>query len=471
MAIEHSGIAITADVIKTKLIDLAEGGTESGSAFFNRGQQWNKSYDKVGSKLKNGGQLDSNVKNKNVNVKIRCYKCKQIGHYKNKCPKLKSNESDKISAFSAVFLQGNHCKTDWYLDSGASVHMTRDIDLIREKKQKSVKQITTANKSVMPVLCSGNVNIITITPKSRHEVTINNVLCVPDLCTNLISISQLIKNGNKIQFKEDCCCIYNKKNKLQAGIVHQKTNTYTPEQNGMCERINRTIVERARCLLFDAGLDKKFWAEATHTAVYLRNRSIAAGLNNKTPYELWMNKKPDLSHIWIFGSQVMVHIPKEKRLKWDMKAIKGILVGYADNIKGYRIYDLQKKCIIISRDVVVHENIEKGKTSDILVSVGEILPQEEKQKSCDEVQESDSSDSEYVPSSYNSISSDSEKEITNIDGDSLLKETSKEDEHHNLKRKRKEPKRYGNFTSVESVTKDPSSVQEAMKSPDKDKMD
>jgi transposase InsO family protein len=70
-----------------------------------------------------------------------------------------------------------------------------------------------------------------------------------------------------------------------AGITHQKTNPYTPEQNGLCERFNRTIVERAKCLLFEAELDKSFWAEAVNTAVYLKNRSPASGLGQMTPFE------------------------------------------------------------------------------------------------------------------------------------------------------------------------------------------
>lgn len=98
------------------------------------------------------------------------------------------------------------------------------------------------------------------------------------------------------------------------GIIHQKTNPYTPEQNGLSERSNRTIVERARCLLFEADLEKKFWAEAANTAVYLKNRSVASSIE-KTPYEAWTGRKPNLRHIRIFGSPVMAHIPKEKRTK------------------------------------------------------------------------------------------------------------------------------------------------------------
>lgn len=71
------------------------------------------------------------------------------------------------------------------------------------------------------------------------------------------------------------------------GIIHQKTNPYTSQQNGMLEHMNRTIVEKARCSIFDAKLNKRFWAEAVNTAVYLRNRSIVTGLSNKTPFGMW----------------------------------------------------------------------------------------------------------------------------------------------------------------------------------------
>ncbi|CAG4978543.1 unnamed protein product [Colias eurytheme] len=161
-----------------------------------------------------------------------------------------------------------------------------------------------------------------------------------------------------------------------AGIIHQKTNPYTPQQNGLCERFNRTIVEKARCLLFDANLGKEFWGEATNTAVYLQNRSVAAALGNKTPYEIWTGCQPDISHIRIFGSTAMVHVAKEKRKKWDKKSEKCILLGYPENTKGYRLYNPETKKILTSRDVVIIEQESKSEcqmevSSQSFDSVGE----------------------------------------------------------------------------------------------------
>ncbi|GBP57089.1 Copia protein [Eumeta japonica] len=77
---------------------------------------------------------------------------------------------------------------------------------------------------------------------------------------------------------------------------------FSEEQNA----INKSLEERARYVLIDAGLDKGFWAEAINTAVYLRNRSPASELQDMTPFEFWTNRKTDLSHIRVLGSQVMV---------------------------------------------------------------------------------------------------------------------------------------------------------------------
>lgn len=113
------------------------------------------------------------------------------------------------------------------------------------------------------------------------------------------------------------------------GIVHQTTVPYNPEQNGLAERMNRTLVERAKSMMFDAKLHKKFWAEAINTASYLVNRSIASG-TGKMPEEVWTGAAVDLSNLRIFGTPAMTHIPKEKRRKWDPKSKQLIFVGYEE---------------------------------------------------------------------------------------------------------------------------------------------
>ena len=86
------------------------------------------------------------------------------------------------------------------------------------------------------------------------------------------------------------------------GIEHQLTVVYTPQQNGVCERKNMTVMEMSRCLLFEKSMPKRFWAEAVNTSVYLLNRLPTKAVKRKTPYEVWFREKPAVNHIKVFGS-------------------------------------------------------------------------------------------------------------------------------------------------------------------------
>ena len=139
------------------------------------------------------------------------------------------------------------------------------------------------------------------------------------------------------------------------GIRHELTIPKTPEQNGVSERLNRTLVEMARSMLLDSKLPKKFWAEAVSTADYLKNRSPSKALN-MTPYEAWYGSKPRVNRLRVFGCDAYTHIPKDERTKFDSKTRKCIMVGYGTVTKGYRLYDMKEKKIIRSRDVHFNES-------------------------------------------------------------------------------------------------------------------
>lgn len=139
------------------------------------------------------------------------------------------------------------------------------------------------------------------------------------------------------------------------GIQIEWTTPYSPEQNGVSERMNRTLVEKVRSMLCDSGVGKELWGPAIQTAAYLVNRSPASALGNrKTPYEVWEGRKPNVRNLRAFGADVHVHIPKERRKKLDAKSWKGIFVGYAPC--GYRVWDPKHKRIVVVRDVVFVED-------------------------------------------------------------------------------------------------------------------
>lgn len=122
------------------------------------------------------------------------------------------------------------------------------------------------------------------------------------------------------------------------GIRHEKCAPYTPEQNGVSERANRTMVESAQSSLCDLDLPRDLWAEAVNTTVYVQNR-LHGKTTSKTPFESWYLRKPDVSHFRIFGSYAYVHIPKTLRQKLDAKSQKLLLVGYSETQKAYRFFD------------------------------------------------------------------------------------------------------------------------------------
>eukprot|EP00253_Pinus_taeda_P005243 PITA_05243 len=147
----------------------------------------------------------------------------------------------------------------------------------------------------------------------------------------------------------------------QHGIIQQFTVPHTPQQNGVAERKNRTLVECARSMLQGKGISNGLWAEAINTAVYLKNRSPTKCLGFKTPFEALFGLKPTVDHLRIFGSKAFAHILKLDRKKLDPKALKCIFVGYGTEYKAYKLYNPVTHKVFASRDVIFHEQTEDGK--------------------------------------------------------------------------------------------------------------
>lgn len=523
LAVENSTTELTVDSVKTLLLQDAK---------FDVKGEGNALY----------------MKNKSSNhfkKKFYCHSCKQPGHISKYCRnknRKEKNESAKdknkkeYNALYASLLANKNSVTDWFIDSGATSHMTKDSNILFNKKIVSNKEIIVANNNKISVKCAGDVKMSVKTKPNGKSINtiVKNVEYVPELCTNLLSVRQMTKNGNKVVFENDICLIYNKNNEIlgsacvvddlyrlncnstempesqervlaamnselwhrrlghichenlcavknacdgidfyetnktkcetcvkgkqtrssfkdagkraesvldlihsdvigpiniksfsgarfiltfvddcsrkvfvvpiekksdvlhefikfktlvekqsgrkikvlrtdngteyvnkefeqytnKNGILHQKTCPYTPQQNGVAERMNRTLADRVRCMLIDSGLSEKFWAEAIVTAAYLLNRMPTRN-DVRSPEEIWSNKKPNLKHIRIFGCKAMVHVPKEKRSKFAPKSIECILVGYCGHAKGYRLLNPQTNKIIVSRDVIFFEAEDK----------------------------------------------------------------------------------------------------------------
>lgn len=132
------------------------------------------------------------------------------------------------------------------------------------------------------------------------------------------------------------------------GIVIDYTIPYSPQLNGTAERMNRTLLEKARAMLFDSNLSKEMWGEAILTSAYLINRSPTTS-QDVTPAERWYNRKPDLAKLQIFGSVAYAKVLGYVK-KLDERSKEAIFVGYTTN--GYRLWDPLKRKTFVSRDVI-----------------------------------------------------------------------------------------------------------------------
>ena len=141
------------------------------------------------------------------------------------------------------------------------------------------------------------------------------------------------------------------------GVKHELSTAETPQQNGVAERVNRTLMDLVRSMLHAKGLPKVFWAEALATAVYIRNRVTSRSIEKgTTPFHHWHGNTPNLAHIRVFGCRCWYGVQKSKLKKLDSRAREAVLIGYADKSKAYKLWDPELKKVIVSRDVVFAED-------------------------------------------------------------------------------------------------------------------
>lgn len=140
----------------------------------------------------------------------------------------------------------------------------------------------------------------------------------------------------------------------EEGVVRHRTCTYTPQQNGVAERLNRSIMNKVRSMLSESGLDQKFWAEAASTSVYVINRLPSSAIEFKIPEQMWTSALPDLSRLRRFGCVVYVHSDEGKL---NPRSKRGIFTGYPDGVKGFRVWLLDEEKCVISRNLIFREEL------------------------------------------------------------------------------------------------------------------
>ncbi|GJV68588.1 retrovirus-related pol polyprotein from transposon TNT 1-94 [Tanacetum coccineum] len=146
-------------------------------------------------------------------------------------------------------------------------------------------------------------------------------------------------------------------------IRHEFTAPYSPQQNGIAERKNRTLKEMVTAMLISSGMSQDMWGEAILTATYLLNK-IPRKEKEETPYELWMRRKPSYQYLRVWGCLAKVAVPPPKAQKIGPKSVDCIFIGYAKKSTAYRFIvhesknpDIQKNTIMESRNASFFENI------------------------------------------------------------------------------------------------------------------
>jgi len=141
-------------------------------------------------------------------------------------------------------------------------------------------------------------------------------------------------------------------------VIHrEKTVPGTPQENGVSERMNRTIMECVRCMRLHAGLPLQFWVDGIDTTIYLINRGLSSSLDGGIPEEAWIGKKVNYSFLNTFGCEAFVHINKENRTKIEAKSMKCNFIDMVLMILVISFMIMKKHKIIRSRDVIFNEKV------------------------------------------------------------------------------------------------------------------
>ncbi|KAL8105967.1 hypothetical protein AgCh_029688 [Apium graveolens] len=190
----------------------------------------------------------------------------------------------------------------------------------------------------------GQVNYQAMALMSKHGMAYG----LPEI----VQPKEVLRTDRGVEFKsknfEKCCD--------EVGIDRHYTAPYSPQQNGVVKRRNRTIVAMARSFLKEKQLPGELWGEAARHSVYVLNRLPTRALSGKTPYEVWSGSKPDIGHIRIFGCIAHMKQPGVHLRKLDDRSKATVYLGRERETKACGLYDPEAHKILVSRDVIFEEN-------------------------------------------------------------------------------------------------------------------
>ncbi|RVW52240.1 Retrovirus-related Pol polyprotein from transposon TNT 1-94 [Vitis vinifera] len=359
----------------------------------------------------------------------KCFNCGKQGHKPVDCRLPKKNKPkeanvidditknvydiDLTAVVSEVNLVGSNPK-EWWIDTSATRHVCSDKKMFSTFEPiENGEKVFMGNSATSEIKGQGKV-ILKMT--SGKELTLTNVLYVPEIRKNLVSGSLLNNHGFRLVFESNKVVLsksgmyvgkgkdeaiekfvlyktevenqLNKKIKVlrsdrggeyespfvdicaQHGIIHETTAPYSPQSNGVAERKNRTLKEMMNAMLISSSLPQNMWGEAILTANYLLNK-VPKKKAEKTPYELWKGRKSSYTYLRMWGCLAKVAVPPPKKVKIGPKTIDCIFIGYAHNSNAYRflvyesnIPDIHKNTIMESRNASFFEDVFPCKSKE-----------------------------------------------------------------------------------------------------------
>ncbi|KAF7147957.1 hypothetical protein RHSIM_Rhsim03G0172600 [Rhododendron simsii] len=291
-------------------------------------------------------------------------------------------KEEEVSLLMVCHVKEETPQNMWYLDTGCSNHMCGDKKLFSNLDESFHSTVKFGDNSTVAVMGKGSV---TIQPKGNLTHTISNVLFVPDLKTNLLSVGQLQEKGYEISIKGGVCQIQDAKLGLIAQVnmtanrmfplhLHNTNHSCFSAKvrdaawlwhfryghlnfGGLKTLQQKNMVIGLPQIAAPSGVCEECVVSKQHLnwSTHVLNRSPTLAVQNMTPEEAWSGRKPAVDHFRIFGCVAYAHIPDQKRKKLDDKGEKCIFLGVSDQSKAYKLYNPITKKILISRDVIFDE--------------------------------------------------------------------------------------------------------------------